>query len=44
MFAMDIKKLIGEATEYDKNLHLRKRNQKAGVKVLVRLRIRLVVL
>lgn len=44
MFAMDIKKLIGEATEYDKKLALEEKNQKAGVKVLVRLRIRLVVL
>lgn len=39
---MYIKELIGEATEYDKSRHLKKRNQKAGVKVLARLRIHLV--
>lgn len=44
MFAMNIKDLIGEATEYDKKQSLEEKNQKAGVKVLVRLRIRLVVL
>lgn len=38
---MDIKELIGEATEYDKSWHLRKRNQKVGVKVLARLQIHL---
>lgn len=33
MFIMNIKDLIGEATEYDKSLHWKRRNQKAGVKV-----------
>lgn len=34
---MDIKQLIGEATDYDKKLHLRKENLKVGVRVSVRL-------
>lgn len=36
---MDIKQLIGETTDYDKNLHLKKRNLRAGVRVSVRLLI-----
>ena len=29
---MDIKQLIGEATDYDKKLHLKRRNLKAGAR------------
>ncbi len=40
---MDIKQLIGEATDYDKRLHLRQRNPKAGARVSVHLQIAMVV-
>ena len=39
---MDIKKLIGETSDYDKKLMLEKRDLKAGVKALVLLPILLV--
>ena len=41
MFGMNIKDLIGEATEYDKKLALEEKKPKVGVKVLVRLQIHL---
>ena len=39
---MNIKQLIGEATDYDKKLRLNQRNLKAGVRVSVHLQIAMV--
>ena len=39
---MDIKQLIGEATDYDKRLHLKRRNLKVGARASVRLQIAMV--
>ena len=36
---MDIKQLIGEATDYDKKVALETKNPKAGVRASVRLQI-----